>query len=170
MSKPYVRSKGFGCDRVNGRNSQIASYFVECPTSDCGSGCVTPVCPKGSADWLMLWGVRVAQGVSTCDSHGVLLIEDVKLLDREARRRQQLDDWPGELASARDPFLNRVEASLPAAYPLVRGQPVFEKMQRPQVRGLKVDESVGTPGSVAPSRRRHETDGHPSRVPVAEHL
>ena len=42
--------------------------------------------------------------------------------------------------------------------------------QTPQVRGLKVDESVGTPGSVAPRRCRHATDGHPSRVLVAEHL
>lgn len=55
----------------------------------------------------MLWGVRAAQGVSTRESDGVLLIEDVKLLDREARRRQQRDDWPGELASARDPFLQK---------------------------------------------------------------
>src|SRR5674476_1709108 len=33
-----------------------------------------------------------------------------------------------------------------------------------------MDESVGTPGSVIAHRCRHATDGHPSRVLVAEHL
>ena len=37
----------------------------------------------------------------------------------------------GEVASAGDPFLHRVEASLPAAYPLIGGQPVLEEIQGP---------------------------------------
>jgi hypothetical protein len=43
-------------------------------------------------------------------------------------------------------------------------------MTNVQVRDLKVDESVGTPGSVVPHRYQYETDGHPSRALVAEHL
>ena len=43
-------------------------------------------------------------------------------------------------------------------------------MTNVQVRGLKVDESVGTPGSVIARRCQHATDDHPSRVLVAEHL
>ena len=87
-------------------------------------------CPKRSCgpDSLMLGGMCNAQGVSTGESRGVLLVENVEFLDREARRHQQFDDWSGEAASALDLFLHRVEASLPAPYPLVGGQPVFEKM------------------------------------------
>jgi hypothetical protein len=39
-----------------------------------------------------------------------------------------------------------------------------------QVRGCLADESVDTPGSVIVHRYRRATDGHPSRVLVAEHL
>ena len=65
-------------------------------------------CPKRSTDLLMLWGVRAAQGVSSRESHGVLLVEDVEFLDRGARRHEQLDEhgWrkaePSSAASHQD--------------------------------------------------------------------
>src|SRR5450759_3148668 len=87
--------------------------------------------PCGPADLLVLGGESAAEGIGTCDLRGALLVEVVDFLDREARSPQQVDNWPGEVASAGDPFLHRVEASLPAAYPFIGGQPVLQKMQGP---------------------------------------
>jgi hypothetical protein len=72
---------------------------------------------------------RGAEGVGAGEFRGSLLVEDVEFLDGEGRRRQQVDDGPGEVASAGDPLLQRVEAPLPAADPLIGGQPVLEEVQ-----------------------------------------
>ena len=60
---------------------------------------------------------------------------------------QQVDDRPGEVAAAEDPLLHRFEAMLPAADPLVGGQPVFDEVQGPS--GLE------DAPHLAKGRRRH---------------
>jgi len=72
-----------------------------------------------------------AEGVGASDLWGALLVEDVEFGDGEACGCQQVDDRPGQVASAEDSLLHRLEASLPAADPLVGGQPVLDEVQGP---------------------------------------
>ena len=72
-----------------------------------------------------------AEGVGAGELRGALLVEDVEFFDGEARGRQQIDDGPGEVASASKPLLQRVKAPLLAADPLIGGQPVLEEVQGP---------------------------------------
>ena len=72
-----------------------------------------------------------AEGVGARELRGALLVEDVEFFDGEARGRQQVHDGPGEVASADKPLLQRVKSPLPAADPLIRGQPVLEEVQAP---------------------------------------
>jgi hypothetical protein len=59
-----------------------------------------------------------AEGVRSRE-FGALLVEHVEFFDGETRGSQQVNDWPGEVAPAEDPLLQRVEAPLPAAHTLV---------------------------------------------------
>ena len=79
----------------------------------------------------MLGRQRGAQGVGAHRLRSALFVEHVEFCDGEARGPQQVDDWPGEVAAAEEPLLHRVEAVLPAAHSLVRGQPVLEEVQGP---------------------------------------
>src|SRR5580698_1262502 len=70
-----------------------------------------------------------AEGVGAREFRGTLLVEDVEFFDGEVGCRQQVDDGPGEVASAGYPLLQRVETPLPAADSLIGGQPVLEEVQ-----------------------------------------
>jgi len=50
--------------------------------------------------------------------------------DREAGDRQQVGNRPGEVTAAEQALLDRLEAVLPAADPLVGGQPMLDEVQR----------------------------------------
>src|SRR3954470_21140855 len=71
-----------------------------------------------------------AEGVGAHDLWRALFVEHVKLGDREAGGCQEVDDRPGEVAAAEQPFLHRLETMLPATYPLVRGEAMFEEAKR----------------------------------------
>ena len=62
---------------------------------------------------------------------GALLVEDVELGDREPRAGDEIGDRAGEVASAEQALLDRLEAVLPAPDRLVGGESVLEEVERP---------------------------------------
>ena len=75
------------------------------------------------------------------------MVELVEVGDREAGGCQQLDDRPGEVAAPERPFLQRFEPMLPATHPLVRGEAVFDEVQR--ASGLENASHLGQGGGTS---------------------
>src|SRR5712691_3937821 len=140
------------CGRRLRVNRPIASFIPNSPRSTCSVSSVARVTARIGARQLRMEAVGssleasratrkasprrhliVSQGDAksggACKPRCAVLVENVDFLDREARAGDELDYRTGEVASAEQPLLDRIEASLPATHGLVRRQAVLYKMQ-----------------------------------------
>src|SRR5262245_8124514 len=71
-----------------------------------------------------------AERVGSNELRRAVLVEDIELSDLEARATNQVRDLTGQVTASEDTLLDRLEAMLPPANPLVRGQAVLDEAQR----------------------------------------